>query len=602
MRYIAQARRVTVRFSDSGMKSRSCRSVVFPALAGSILLSLVGYLPLTATAAWKPEEPLPIGSSKQLFLGPWTQDGRDGHLVASMQNVTLTMNQAQVVDQKLVVRDRPWEGSRLLDMSTFVIKDGDVFRLYYGALAKYPKLWEEPNCRIICYAESRDGIHWEKPNLGLFSWEGSRQNNIIIPNDQFPYVMSEFAGPGVFIDPVARVPEERYKMILKATPVRGPGELQQEALPKGQYLFASGDGVRWRLLSPRKVNPGASDTKFSVFWDAESRRYVTYTRVKHQQPDSPKVLDLSRYHLKQYGLKLHVAGRLVGRIDSPDLFNWSEERAVLATDAADHQGLSEAVLHQDQEDGGRGEGFRGGVDIYGGNISRYWEAENAYLGLPLFFYHWKKGPARVGEHEVADYSFPGTVDVQLVTSRDGIRFHRAPGRRPFIRLGPRGSWWSRMIWPAGSVIRVGDELWIYFSGHDVAHNQEQELLVSSGAHGRAVLRLDGFISADTDYQGGELVTRPLVFDGERLQLNLDTSAGGVVRVELQDAQGSPLEGFELSRATEINGNYVRVTASWEGGSDVGSLAGRPVRLRFVMRDSRLYSFQFLPGASVGSDG
>ena len=89
MRYIAQARRVTVRFSDSGMKSRSCRSVVFPALAGSILLSLVGYLPLTATAAWKPEEPLPIGSSKQLFLGPWTQDGRDGHLVASMQNVTL---------------------------------------------------------------------------------------------------------------------------------------------------------------------------------------------------------------------------------------------------------------------------------------------------------------------------------------------------------------------------------------------------------------------------------------------------------------------------------------------------------------------------------
>ena len=121
MRYLAQTPSGTVRFSDSGMKSRSCRSVVFPALAGTILLSLVGYLPLirvfrvwplaasvvfpalagtillslvgssspAATAAGKPEEPLPIGSSKQLFLGPWTQDGRDGHLVASMKNVTV---------------------------------------------------------------------------------------------------------------------------------------------------------------------------------------------------------------------------------------------------------------------------------------------------------------------------------------------------------------------------------------------------------------------------------------------------------------------------------------------------------------------------------
>ena len=565
------------------------------AVAGSILLGLILPRSLIAAPVRAPTEPVQIGSSKQLFLGPWTKDGRDAHLVESMQNVVLTMNEARVVGDKLVVRDRPWEGSRLLDMSAFVLKDGDIFRLYYGAMSKYPKLWEEPNCRIICYAESRDGIRWEKPNLGLFEWEGSRDNNIIMPNDEFPYVMSEFAGPGVFIDPVARSPDERYKMILKATPVRGTDEFQAKALPKGQYLFVSGDGIRWRLLRPKKINPGASDTKFSVFWDAGSGRYVTYTRVKHQQPDSPKVLDLSRYHLQQYGQRIHVAGRLVGRIDSPDLFSWSQERAVLATDAVDHQGLNRDILQHDLEDGRPGEGFGGGVDIYGGNISPYSEAENAYLGLPLFFYHWKKGPARVGEHEVADYRFPGTVDVQLVTSRDGIHFHRAPGRRPFIRLGPQGSWWSRMIWPTGSVIRVGDELWIYFSGHDVAHNQEQELLVSNGAHGRAVLRLDGFISADADYTGGELLSRPLMFTGERLQLNLDTSAGGVVQVELQDAEGQALEGFDLSQADEINGNYIRVTASWRGRTDVGSLAGRPVRLRFVMRDAKLYSFQFLSG-------
>ena len=72
-----------------------------------------------------------------------------------------------------------------------------------------------------------------------------------------------------------------------------------------------------------------------------------------------------------------------------------------------------------------------------------------------------------------------------------------------------------------------------------------------------------------------------------------------------DEAGNPIPGFVLRDADEINGNHVRVLARWraevvekmqrpEGDPDVGALAGRPVRLRFVMRDARLYSFQFLP--------
>ena len=185
------------------------------------------------------------------------------------------------------------------------------------------------------------------------------------------------------------------------------------------------------------------------------------------------------------------------------------------------------------------------------------------------------------------------MDVQLVTSRDGIHWSRTPGRKPFIRLGPEGTFWSKTIWPDGNAIRVGDELWFYFAGLDV-HHKEQSLKPSSGARGRAVLRLDGFLSADAAYTGGELTTKPLIFSGDRLELNVDTGAGGTVRVEIQDESGEPVEGFTAAEADEINGNYLRVPVTWNGNRDVGPLAGRPIRLRFVMRDAKLYSFRFSP--------
>ena len=101
-------------------------------------------------------------------------------------------------------------------------------------------------------------------------------------------------------------------------------------------------------------------------------------------------------------------------------------------------------------------------------------------------------------------------------------------------------------------------------------------------------------SADAAYTGGELVSKPLVFSGQKLQPNVDTSAGGVCRVEILDQSSEKIPGFTLDDADEINGNYIRVWASWRGSTDVSALAGKPIKLRFAMRDTKLYSFQFLP--------
>jgi hypothetical protein len=107
-----------------------------------------------------------------------------------------------------------------------------------------------------------------------------------------------------------------------------------------------------------------------------------------------------------------------------------------------------------------------------------------------------------------------------------------------------------------------------------------------------VLRLDGFVSADAGHAGGEFTTPPVRFVGDRLEVNVQTGAAGAVRVELQDVNCRPIEGFSFDDADEIAGDEVRSVVTWRRKNDVRSLADKPVRLRLVMRDAKLYSLQF----------
>ncbi|NDK16147.1 MAG: hypothetical protein GW911_29320, partial [Armatimonadetes bacterium] len=114
---------------------------------------------------------------------------------------------------------------------------------------------------------------------------------------------------------------------------------------------------------------------------------------------------------------------------------------------------------------------------------------------------------------------------------------------------------------------------------------------------RYVLRVDGFVSAAAPLSGGEVVTKPLTFDGGNLTLNAETSGAGGIQVELQDADGKPLEGYRLEECPEILCDSLRHTVRWESqGGDLRALLGKPVRLRFVLRDADLYAFQFVPYA------
>ena len=120
---------------------------------------------------------------------------------------------------------------------------------------------------------------------------------------------------------------------------------------------------------------------------------------------------------------------------------------------------------------------------------------------------------------------------------------------------------------------------------------EKEEARKSGVF-RATMRRDGFVSADAGYGGGELTTPVMRFEGERLELNCDGGAGGWVKVEIQDADGTPIAGYGLADADAVVGNGIAKEVAWKGQSEVGQLAGREIRLRLVMRDLKLYAFQF----------
>ena len=89
-----------------------------------------------------------------------------------------------------------------------------------------------------------------------------------------------------------------------------------------------------------------------------------------------------------------------------------------------------------------------------------------------------------------------------------------------------------------------------------------------------------------------MVTRPCVFSGRELEINYATGAAGDLQVEIQDANGQAVPGYALDDCDTIVGDEIERTVTWAGGSDVRRLAGRPIRLRFAMRDADLYALRF----------
>jgi hypothetical protein len=103
-----------------------------------------------------------------------------------------------------------------------------------------------------------------------------------------------------------------------------------------------------------------------------------------------------------------------------------------------------------------------------------------------------------------------------------------------------------------------------------------------------------------------LVTRPVIFSGSKLRIDMDASLTGGsasqtpgrrnfdeadVRVGLLDEFGGEINGFGIGQSGLLAASGLQ-EASWRG-ADLSRLQGQAVRLRFEFRNAALYSFQFI---------
>ena len=446
-------------------------------------------------------EPISLGSRLEPFVDDFLIDGLSGG--------ELRLH-SPTPKEVAIVFDAPWEGNTSAYVTVF--QDGPIYRMYYRG-ANYDLATETSSKQVTCYAESKDGIRWYKPNLGLFEYEGSKDNNIVW-NGIGTHNFTPFkdANP-------ACSPEAKYKALASHG--------------RGLYAFQSPDGIHWSLMHDAPViTKGAFDSQNLAFWDSVRSRYVDFHR----------------------GFRDGV--RDIMTATSDDFQNWTEPDWI------------------DQ-------GSAPKEHLYTNAITPYFRAPHLFLGFPKRF-----APTR----QVADHPYPGVSDGVFMTSRDGIHWHRWP--EAFIRPGLQPERWVNrnnmtawgLVQTKADIAGVPDEISLYSS---------EGYYVKDCRLRRFTLRQDGFVSVHAPHRGAELTTKPLVFDGSQLVINYSTSAVGSVRVEIQDALGQPLPGFTLDDSAEIYGDAIGQVVSWSAGADVSSLAGEPVRLRFVLHDADLYSLRFV---------
>jgi hypothetical protein len=175
-------------------------------------------------------------------------------------------------------------------------------------------------------------------------------------------------------------------------------------------------------------------------------------------------------------------------------------------------------------------------------------------------------------------------DAVFITTRGGSVYDRT-FMQGFILPGiGLSNWVSRTNYPALNVVQTSPvEMSVYVN---------QDYAQPSAHLHRYSMRLDGFASVYGNWDGGELQTKPFIFDGEKLYINFSTSAAGGVRIEITDFDGNAIEGFERENCSEIIGNEIEKEVTWNNNMNLKNISGKPVKLRFLLNDAHVYSFRF----------
>ena len=455
-------------------------------------------------------------------------------------------------------RERPWE-ERSINHSATMVLDNGTYKMWYLSMGEPSS---DDATSFVCYAESSDGHNWARPDLGLYEYRGSRQNNILFPTDHF-FLES------VFIDPTAPA-SERFKAISatlmylhNGVPVPGmnkkklrellretanlgdvgtPEEIMRREWVMEQHIrgAVSADGLNWRILDEPLLGWHKDQSAFDSIsvggFDVDTGEYVAYLRG---------IVDRRRS---------------VRRTGGPKFGDWPKPNFVFMADSEDEP---TTTVYQHCYTRMPGHGMR--------------------VLFPSMY-----------------YQLDEELDIHLATSRDGHIWSR-PERTPIITRERNDGGRYACLYAFPNLMPFNDEEWclpfLAYNKRHVYTAPKDKPFPNEGEYWWAVWKQNRLVALEAPVQGRvTMVEREL--SGEELRLNFQTEPDGWVKVEVVGLPTTPpsyslaYEGFGFEEADALSGDHLSHPITWNGSSDVSRFKGQKVSFRLTMSRAKVFAIEF----------
>jgi hypothetical protein len=453
----------------------------------------------------------------------------DDYIVEDRWKLTRRTGKAyKHVGNPVLVPDKPWE-DYVAAGNVVYDKAVDKFKMWYMCFNLSNYFSKAGPAYFISYAESSDGYRWVKPELDDCPFGKYRRTNVVFTGD-------------------VKLRQKPLDVPLNRNLMSEPRDLfMLTTLTKGATtdLVYSPDGIHWENLGVRLGYH--SDAGNQMLWVPSRQTYFMYVRPHDLCAPGTSNLPEGERHVR----------RRVAVMTSKDLRTFSTPHVVFYPDERDQPDYD-----------GAGVFLRHGVFVM------------FYLQM-----HQEKGNSE--------------DEVYLATSRDGINFQRTWDRKPFVELGPEGAFDHGQLF-LGPPLEVEDNFLFYYSGTPYGQSDWGQ----PSAVGIMKMRKDRFVGqwAGRDATG-YLLTRKFTLDGSKLKINCtslpkaydDVQSDGIY-VEILDGSqttgaAKPIPGFTLADCDRVRVDQIDKVVTWKKNADLGALKGRPVYLRFKLKDAGLYAFQ-----------
>jgi len=445
----------------------------------------------------------------------------------------------------VLMPDMPWEDS-VGSPNVMYDEEAGLFRMWYLVMDRDAwmhqfrfKDWSAEKHGypyFVSYAESRDGVRWDKPLLEGKPYKGHAKTNVLITGRQ------KAQAPRVTPNHPSTGQPGRFLMTYKDNLAQGKGCL---------CLAYSDDGLTWREDPANPVFVGLRDTWQNMVHDPKTGRWLMYTRpmLYAGVPDVP---------------------------GGPTEHNYKRRVAVMVGDTPQTLGFARNVLWPDEHDE---------PDFDHMIVER---VGNHFLGF--------LGQMSAPPHQA--------FRLHLAFSSDGLRWQQLPDRTPVLGRGGPDAFDSGSTASCGGIVPVGDAWLLYYRGSRRGQGSRDNVY----GIGRAQVLRGRFVAQMGAHAGGFLLTREMIVGGPELIVNATTAnaynsdpatatappefAAEVLAFTQGERVPRTVPGYGLADCNTEAVDMIDHKVTWQGKPDLAELVGKPVFIRFYLKNAGLYSLRF----------